>query len=269
MTRAFLQTSEIERSVYVKPPKEAGVPSSKIWKLKRPAYGLIDAAHSFFINYADNLISLGCETCKMDNATFYHFNDGSKPADEVRNLDGIIGTHIDDAITVSDQQMKKEVLDEMKHRFTFGSHDSLPFKYVGLSMEKDGENVVINQDQFVNNMEAPDVKDISSMKKKTLLSDEYQTKYRSLVSKINMLSVTARPDISFEVKVLTTKYGKATKLDIMTAIKLLHKVKRLSTKITIPNMGDLQDWGLIAYSDAATKKIEGAFCHSCWIMSRL
>ena len=125
MTRAFLQTSEIKRSVYVKPPKEAGVPSSKIWKLKRPAYGLIDAAHSFFINNADNLISLGCETCKMDNATFYHFNDGSKPADEVRNLDGIIGTHIDDAITVSDQQMKKEVLDEMKHRFTFGSHDSL------------------------------------------------------------------------------------------------------------------------------------------------
>ena len=65
----------------------------------------------------------------MENAIFYHFNDGSKPADEVRNLDGIIGTHIDDAITVSDQQMKKEVLDEMKHRFTFGSHDNLPFKY--------------------------------------------------------------------------------------------------------------------------------------------
>ena len=124
----------------------------------------------------------------------------------------------------------------MKKRVTFGSHESLPFKYVGLSMERDGENLVINQDQFVNNMEAPDVKDISSMKKNTLLPEDYQTKYRSLVSKLNMLSVTARPDVSFEVKVLTTKYGKATKLDIMKAIKLLQKVKRMSTKITIPNM---------------------------------
>ena len=50
VTRAFLQTSEIDREVYVKPPIEAGLPGNKVWKLKRPAYGLIDAAHCFFIN---------------------------------------------------------------------------------------------------------------------------------------------------------------------------------------------------------------------------
>ena len=70
IARAFLQTSSIERDVYVEPPREAGVPRGKVWKLKRPAYGLIDAAHSFFLNYAENLIALGCETCKMDNASF-------------------------------------------------------------------------------------------------------------------------------------------------------------------------------------------------------
>ena len=77
VTRAFLQTSEIDRNVYVKPPIEAGVPENKVWRLKKPAYGLIDAAHSFFINFADSLIKLGCETCNLDNATFYHFSDDS------------------------------------------------------------------------------------------------------------------------------------------------------------------------------------------------
>ena len=220
---------------------------------------MIDAAHSFFINYADNLISLGCEPCSMDSATFYHFNDGSKPTDPKRSLNGMIGTHIDDSISVADSKMKEQVLDKIKQRFTFGAHENLPFKYVGLNLKKEGNEVTVNQDHFVQNMEAPDLKELSSLKKDCILRDEYQTKYRSLVSKLNILSVTARPDICFEVKVLTTKYGKATKHDLMVAIKLLQKVKRMSTTITVPDMGEIEDWILVAYSDAATKKIGGAF----------
>ena len=98
VTWAFLQTSEIERDVYVKPPIETGLPENKVWKLKRPAYGLIYAAHCFFINYEDNLIALGCEPCKIDNSTFYHFNDESRMGDEKRNIDGIIGCHIDNTL---------------------------------------------------------------------------------------------------------------------------------------------------------------------------
>ena len=116
VTRAFLQTSMIDRDVYVRPPIEAGLPSNKVWKLKRPAYGLIDAAHSFFINYADNLISLGCETWNMDSATFYHFNEAS---DTTRQLNGIIAAHIDDSLIVSNEEMKQQVIEKMKDRFTF------------------------------------------------------------------------------------------------------------------------------------------------------
>ena len=50
VTRAFLQTSDINRQVYVIPPPEAEVPAGKVWLLKRLAYGLIDAANSFYLN---------------------------------------------------------------------------------------------------------------------------------------------------------------------------------------------------------------------------
>ena len=63
----------------------------------------------------------------------------------------------------------------MKQRFTFGSHESLPFKYVGLHIEKEGNGIVINQDHFVNSIEAPDLKGISTLKKSSLLPDEFQT----------------------------------------------------------------------------------------------
>ena len=262
VTRAFLQTSKINRDVYVYPPKEAGLPRSKVWRLKRPAYGLIDAAHAFFINFGDSLISLGCETSKMDNATFYHYSDGSKPGDDKRNLDGIVGSHIDDFLEVSDETMKRKVLDEVKKKFTFGSHediDKTPFRYVGLNLRKEDDNVIIDQDHLVEQLEAPDMKEISSMKKEDKLPEKFQTVFRSLVSKLNMFSMTARPDITFDVKSLTTKYGKALKLDLMLATKLLKKVKRMSTQITIPDMGEVKDWILVAYSDAATKKIDNAF----------
>ena len=259
VTRAFLQTSDIDRNVYVKPPIEAGLPTNKVWKLKRPAYGLIDAAHSFFVNYADNLIALGCETCKMDNAIFYNFEGGSKLTDESRSLNGIIASHIDDSLIVSNDKMKEDVVNKMKERFTYGTQETLPFRYVGLNIDKEKGKVIINQDHFVESIIPPDLGKISSNKKSWVLDDEFQTKYRSLVSKLNILSMSARPDISFEVKVLTTKYGKATKLDLMKALKVLEKVKRKTTKITIPNMGAIKDCVLVAYSDAATKKIDNAF----------
>ena len=55
-----IQTNLIKRNVYVEPPREAGIPRGKVWKLKPPAYGLIDAAHSFFLNYPVNLIAFVC-----------------------------------------------------------------------------------------------------------------------------------------------------------------------------------------------------------------
>ena len=155
--------------------------------------------------------------------------------------------------------MKEQVLDKMKEKFTYGSQDSLPFRYVGLNVDKVDDKIIIDQDHFVQTLEIPDLKEISSLKKHTILPDKHQTEFRSLVSKLNMLSVTSRPDITFEVKILTTKYGKATKGDMNDATKLVKKVKRNSTKITIPDMGNVEDWILLAYADAATKKIDNAF----------
>ena len=40
VTSAFLQGAELEREVFVRPPKEAGA-GGKIWKMKKATYGLM------------------------------------------------------------------------------------------------------------------------------------------------------------------------------------------------------------------------------------
>ena len=56
---AFLQGTDIQRDIYVKPPKEANCPNS-LWKLKKVVYGLNDAARNWFFSVKNELGRLGC-----------------------------------------------------------------------------------------------------------------------------------------------------------------------------------------------------------------
>ena len=68
---AFLQGKEMERIVYLKPPKEANVKEGIIWKLKRCLYGLNDAASQFYQSVVDCLKNVGCKQSQLDPALFY------------------------------------------------------------------------------------------------------------------------------------------------------------------------------------------------------
>ena len=51
--------------------------------------------------------------------------------------------------------MKNLVVKKMKERFTFGSEETLPFRYVGLNIENEGGKIIINQDHFVDSIIPP------------------------------------------------------------------------------------------------------------------
>ena len=259
ITRAFLQTEDLVRNVYVRPPPESGVPRGKVWKLKKCCYGLIDAGRSFFLKHSGELKKLGMETLKMDPACFLYFTDKSKPTSESREIKGIIGGHVDDNLEVGEKVLFDKVVNEMKNKFKYGSHNQLPFKFTGLNVTADQEGIRIDQDKYIDNLEIPNVKNIAHLTKDSILDPENQTIYRSITSKLNMLSITARPDICFDVKLLTSRYGKATKEDLLNVVKLIRKIKRDTTEIVIPNIGEKEDWILLGISDAATKKVNNLF----------
>ena len=58
---AFLQGQEIDREVFLTPPKEAGCSAGVLWKLKRCLYGLNDAARQFYNSVEQFLIEKGCQ----------------------------------------------------------------------------------------------------------------------------------------------------------------------------------------------------------------
>ena len=56
---AFLLGKELDRDVYIRPPRESYTPSNMIWKLKHGLYGLKDGARQFFISVKEELLKLG------------------------------------------------------------------------------------------------------------------------------------------------------------------------------------------------------------------
>ena len=68
---AFLQGKEMERTVYLRPPKEAE--TNKIWRLKKCVYGLADASRYWYLRVKDVLINLGATICSVDQGMFLWF----------------------------------------------------------------------------------------------------------------------------------------------------------------------------------------------------
>ena len=147
----------------------------------------------------------------------------------------------------------------MSQHFKYGQSQTLPCRYLGSNISLVDGDIRVNQDHYVAALEIPDITGIQSLKRDEILPDEFQTIFRSITSKLNMLAMTSRPDIMVDVKVLTTKYGGATKRDLITAIKNTKKIKEQSTELTLPNIGKIEEWILVGVTDASNKSVNKIF----------
>ena len=57
------------------------------------------------------------------------------------------------------------------------------------------------------------------------MGQEGQTEFRSIIGKIAHVGQISRPDVVFEAKALSSKFGKATRRDLKIAMKKIQKLK--------------------------------------------
>ena len=82
---AFLQGKQINRNVFIKPPKVTG--SVMLWKLNKAVYVLTDAPRKWYSKVNEELNATGCTICKYDEALFFQKFNGE--------LHGMIYCHVD------------------------------------------------------------------------------------------------------------------------------------------------------------------------------
>ena len=246
--RAFLQTENITREVFVKPPAEMNLPRNKVLQLKRTAYGLVDASRSFFLKQAREFKEAGFYPLSMDPALFVHRPDNNPN----EMCDAAAAVHVDDALNVGQPEVLDKTQETMRGKLTYGSVETLPFRFLGSNYSKDNTgDIILDQQHYVASLEEPDMKELSKMVKQDVLPDQWQSTFRSLASKVNVLASTVRPDFTYAAKYLTTRYNKATKSDMTSVVKLIRRAKEDTTEIVIPNIGQPEEWILVGVVDAS------------------
>ena len=143
---AFLQGKNIERDVYLRPPKEAGVDKNCVWKLNTCIYGLSDASRHWYLSVKDELIKLGVKCSKYDPVVFYWHHNGE--------LHGIICTHVDDFLFGGTNEFILNVMNPIKQKFVIGSECHTVFKYIGLNVNQlSDHSILVDQATYIDSIQ--------------------------------------------------------------------------------------------------------------------
>ena len=249
VSAAFLQGADAPRDIFVIPPKERRVPGI-LWKLKTSIYGLCDASRGWYQAMSGALIDLGGKRSLLDPAMFLFYN-GNEETEE--NLVGMIDSHVDDLLHTGDLKFEEKVMKPLKRTFKFGSEGEIEFKYVGMHIKQKEEAIEIDQDHYLQSLDIPKLD--SRIDDEEMLNFEGQSHFRGLVGKLNHVSSNGRPDLCFEAKSLSTKFGKAKQKDLKSAVKKLLKVKSQTTKMIFPDLGEVANWIVIGHGDAGIRSL--------------
>ena len=236
---AFLQGKKMERTVFLKPPKEAS--TNKIWLLQKCVYGLSDASRFWYLRVREEIIKLDGEVSALDQGLFLFF--------ENNELQGIISCFVDDMVYGGNIEFENNVIKPLRQTFTISSENRQSFYYVGINIHQNPDkSIVVNQTSYIKSIiSIPLTKHRNPDDE---LSSEETTEFRGVVGQLNWVSGITRPDISFEVCNASTKCASPTIRDVIRLNKVIRQLKNDNCQLFFPSMDPLQV-KLTVYTDAS------------------
>ena len=222
---AYLQGENLEREVYMEPPKEMKK-NNVIWKLRKAVYGMNDAGRKWYFKVGDTLSDLGCEKSKLDHCLFFYRIDGV--------LCGLLLVWVDDIFYAGTTEYEEKVINKFAKSFLIGKASSDAFTYIGLNIETTKEGIEIDQGDYISEKLEP-AKLNGGLKTRSL--DREETKLlRRLTGKINWAATQTRPDLSFTVVDLSTKFKQPVLEDLKKANKGIVRLKSNPSKLLFPKL---------------------------------
>lgn len=184
-------------------------------------YGLNEASRQWYNRVNDELIKLGMKRCKYDEALFYL---------HVKNiLVGIITVHVDDFLYGGTDQFHKIIVLPLQRIFEIGRICSTPMIYLGLLIDQTESKIIVNQDQYIQSLEEVDIKDAKDSER--MLKSAEHKEYRRICGRLNWISTQTRPDIAFDVAMISANVNAPTIKHLKLANKIVRKVKSTSVEI--------------------------------------
>ena len=245
---AFLQGKEIDRNVFIRPPKEFN--DGCLWRLKKTVYGLNDAARAWYSRLKDVLLGLGMKISHLDPALFFWWH-GNK-------LAGVMCVHVDDILWAGSSLFYTNVVEIMKQKLVVGtSSDGKSFRYIGVNITQDGDIIGLHQNDYIDSLGEIYLSRERASHRMSQLGKQELEEFRALVGQLNWLSTQTRPDVAYDVCELSTVVSKATVDDVIRANKVVKKVKQRNVTLQFKALDCSDGYTLECYSDASFGNLPG------------
>ena len=228
VSTAFLQgenyTQAENRTVFVRVPKGTneliGVPADSVWVLKKSAYGLCDAPRKWYESLMKTLVGAGMCRSLTDFSQFFHKTDGK--------LTGMVVTHVDDILYCGTDKFLSDVMGRVKTQYKYGSESKNSFQYCGsmISFDKSAGKITVSQDHYAQSISFPKLD--TKYPSEDFLSQEHFNSFRSCLGKLNWLSTSTRPDLSYGTNSLAQVMQNPTYQAYSTLLKLVKTAKHYS-----------------------------------------
>jgi hypothetical protein len=239
---AFLQGEEINRYIYIRPPKEFY--SGSLWRQKKTVYGLCDAARAWYFRIKKALLGLKMVMCSLDRAFFYWFDD--------QVLSGIICIHVDDFCWAGVKSFEAAVIGPLRKEFLIGSHCSKNFKYVGVNLtQNDNFKIQVDQLCYIRSLDEINISPEKALMRFDNLRPNEKDEFRALIGQLNWVSTQTRPDIAFEVCQLSSILESPKVDDLLRANKVVKKIKSEDVSLSYRKLTNIGECSIECYSDAS------------------
>ena len=109
----------------------------KIWKLKKPLYGLNDASCKFWLKVRE--VFDECKLRILDGDEAFYFRH-----DENGNLEGMVSSHVDDFILAGTEKFLEEITSKIVQKLEISKLEDNEFRFTRMDVKKDGNLIVVN-----------------------------------------------------------------------------------------------------------------------------
>ncbi len=244
---AFLQGTPMQRTVLIKPPKEAN--SMHLWKMLRCPYGLADAGRLWYLRLKKELLDAGLTLCKYDQALFMWFLDGK--------LAGILACHVDDVIYGGIKQFHDQVISKIKMTFSIGMEEDTNLKYLGLRIIQTEDGINVSTHDYAKSLEALPCPNNTVHDDREFSSEEVKN-LKQFCGQINWLTTQGRPDLAFESCFVSNSLKTGNRQVFHRANKIIRRAQTQNVSLHFPCSLDIYSVSVVSFCDASFANLPNA-----------
>ena len=224
--RSLFTSKELTETLYCIPTDEIcaalKIPNGSVTRLRRAAYGLVQAPLQWYLTIAEFLEKIGLERLRSDPCAWVW-----RPGDKTGKPRAMVVGHVDDFLFAgSDHDTGwQDLVRRIKERFAWDSWDERDFVQCGVRIQQSDAGCKLSQEAYA--ITVPDIPVNSSRRKERNepTTAWEKSKLRATLGAISWHAQQVAPHFSAEVGLLLSEVNTSTVSTLLQTNQLVSSVK--------------------------------------------